>query len=1241
MISVVDTTQPVITLNGDANLTHDLGFDYIDAGAVWNDLVDGNGKADANGTVDIDVPDTYTISYNFTDSSGNQATPVVRTIEVINKSPSDLNSTQVLSVLENQPIGTIVGDFNATDPDGEEFVFSLVNGVGEHDNSLFKLEQNGTLATAEILDFEESSTRSIQVQVHDLHGAFISEVFTVSIIDQDEDVGENPPINLRSVAPLSVMENRQAGFSVGRFIASDLDGDELVFSLVEGEGDIDNKKFELSRAGLLTTFDSFNFEDLEIQNIRVAVSDQRGGEISKSFEVMVIDQNDFPEGLGTIDDLKVQENQPVGTAVGQLSAMDEDGDTLAFSFVRGPGDDGNEKFTLSEDGELVTAKVFDFEEEEAQSIRVSADDGKGGAVSASFKVIILDQFENDPPTDLNTTGVPSVAENREIGTVVTQFKAIDRDEDELIFSLVRGEGDRDNSLFVLDENGTLTTAVVLNFEEDETRSVRVQVMDTHGESTSEQFTIQIIDHENEEIILEVKEFRSDGRAGEIGKLKVLGRSDVTFGLGQDERGAMHMFLIEDDGTLLLAENAKENGTFNLTVLISKDEELLDKQPVTVQLKIDEPENFMEADTSDSTYHETALMIRDLAVVQDDWRNGHNPITAIENKVDGLFVKTAQPHGRKEKDSVVLSGIKGILVDGIENWNFMIDKVGTNSFRLRRFGKDEDGLYDGSLGGVVQAVDETSYISSPSDFLLGPWTFGHLLGNMVSEENDPIEFYKHFASQWNHVQTVNGWDSDRRQSTHSNLVPDVELTLANIPFRLLAIGNRIDLFHAKSMRKVQDAGEGRFVFTMTQAFELPVNDETIWGVHEKTNDQSEFTLIFEYGQPASDFATLAKWAKDWHGLQREKAGGSFDFDDDYFQQLNELTDRFSKRGSHPTKPNGNPINQVRTNDFIHNPWQMREFNLVSNVRAHGVKAHPSRDTTLVADGEIDIGLWTTTTKNNPMVELSNGGNVFEQIKEPLVRWINQRENHILSADVGPRAPEWMEGPVANEPFKFTYKLPGVRTNFARYKYSLSTCSGCHTGDTGKSFQFQMVHSMGGRQKAHFVPFMVGNGRGGMHVISDRSNSQGEKYEFFDLQAREEIARDILSVAQQVDAARLRLTRTEIERSGLGAPAHAFVRGGIIGDWQYDLPGGREDNDFYTLNSSTGELSIRGNGQIPPLGKGRISIRARATDGTGVVIERPYSLWVLSPDDPRLMEDLDGSIQPSELPPLATPRPNRTH
>ena len=44
------------------------------------------------------------------------------------------------------------------------------------------------------------------------------------------------------------------------------------------------------------------------------------------------------------------------------------------------------------------------------------------------------------------------------------------------------------------------------------------------------------------------------KAGEVGKLKVIGREDVTFGLGQDEARGDALVLIED-GTLILAEDA--------------------------------------------------------------------------------------------------------------------------------------------------------------------------------------------------------------------------------------------------------------------------------------------------------------------------------------------------------------------------------------------------------------------------------------------------------------------------------------------------------------------------------------------------------------------------------------------------------------------------------------------------------------------------------------------------------------
>ena len=82
-VNAVDTTIPVITLNGDANITHEGGSAYTDAQASWRDIVDGEGTVSATGEVDVMVPGIYVIYYNFTDSSGNAAEQVTRSIEVV------------------------------------------------------------------------------------------------------------------------------------------------------------------------------------------------------------------------------------------------------------------------------------------------------------------------------------------------------------------------------------------------------------------------------------------------------------------------------------------------------------------------------------------------------------------------------------------------------------------------------------------------------------------------------------------------------------------------------------------------------------------------------------------------------------------------------------------------------------------------------------------------------------------------------------------------------------------------------------------------------------------------------------------------------------------------------------------------------------------------------------------------------------------------------------------------------
>ena len=82
-VQVVDSTAPVISLLGDANITHEAGNVYLDANASRNDAVDGGGVVYASGEVNASVPGVYVLSYDYTDAAGNAAQTVIRTIEVV------------------------------------------------------------------------------------------------------------------------------------------------------------------------------------------------------------------------------------------------------------------------------------------------------------------------------------------------------------------------------------------------------------------------------------------------------------------------------------------------------------------------------------------------------------------------------------------------------------------------------------------------------------------------------------------------------------------------------------------------------------------------------------------------------------------------------------------------------------------------------------------------------------------------------------------------------------------------------------------------------------------------------------------------------------------------------------------------------------------------------------------------------------------------------------------------------
>jgi len=81
----LDTQAPVITLSGLSVVEVMQGGNYIDAGATASDNADSDltDKIVIGGEVDTNTIGTYAITYNVSDSAGNMAAQIVRTIHVI------------------------------------------------------------------------------------------------------------------------------------------------------------------------------------------------------------------------------------------------------------------------------------------------------------------------------------------------------------------------------------------------------------------------------------------------------------------------------------------------------------------------------------------------------------------------------------------------------------------------------------------------------------------------------------------------------------------------------------------------------------------------------------------------------------------------------------------------------------------------------------------------------------------------------------------------------------------------------------------------------------------------------------------------------------------------------------------------------------------------------------------------------------------------------------------------------
>jgi hypothetical protein len=103
-VHVIDTVPPVITLLGDPVINLLVGDTFADPGATARDNADGilTAAIVVGGTVTTAAPGTHHLTYDVTDSSGNDAVQVTRTVHV---GLATLSSTPVPTIEGNAIVG--------------------------------------------------------------------------------------------------------------------------------------------------------------------------------------------------------------------------------------------------------------------------------------------------------------------------------------------------------------------------------------------------------------------------------------------------------------------------------------------------------------------------------------------------------------------------------------------------------------------------------------------------------------------------------------------------------------------------------------------------------------------------------------------------------------------------------------------------------------------------------------------------------------------------------------------------------------------------------------------------------------------------------------------------------------------------------------------------------------------------------------------------------------------------------
>lgn len=286
LVSVTDSIAPVLTLSGASSMTLALNSSYIEPGVTCSDNYDVTCSYSSTGSIDSSVAGTYILSYNVSDTSGNTAATLTRTIIVES---------------QNIPVLTLSGAQLVTIEQYETYTDAWATATDVEDGDIsWNISSSGSVDTSIVWDY------TLNYNIIDSDGNTGTSITrTVRVVDATTDSDND---GLPDLIELQIWTDTTQDDSDGDGTTDDNNDKDNIAPIIElaapnngdanGDGQQDAIQNEVSsRPNILTN----TYNALELANAGVSSCGQINKFVSTTEASLAAQDSGFDYDLGLWD----------------------------------------------------------------------------------------------------------------------------------------------------------------------------------------------------------------------------------------------------------------------------------------------------------------------------------------------------------------------------------------------------------------------------------------------------------------------------------------------------------------------------------------------------------------------------------------------------------------------------------------------------------------------------------------------------------------------------------------------------------------------------------------------------------------------------------------------------------------------------------------------------------------------------------------------------------------------------